>query len=229
MKKCLVILFILVLSCVSAFSLNIPPETVKITANVPDGTGVDGGNSINLGGGVFLTIAIPRDNSSGIPNNVAPTQWESNYESIGENENVVAKLVDTDTTKGACEKFYLAYGLKGNPSKTVNVGISVSVDGWYPGTTGTGDTKASENMTLISDTTSQTPSEATFITSTVGTKDELNVAFDNGLATSEVLVGYSEISWGVTDGYTPPAGDYSATVTITITSDGESQTGEVSG
>ena len=227
MKKCLVILFILVLSCVSAFSLDIPPETVKITANVPDGTGVDGGNSINLGGGVFLTIAIPRDGN--IPSNTAPEQWVSNYESIEKNETVKAKLVDTDTTKGACEKFYLAYGLKGNPSKTVNVGISASVDGWYPGTTGTGDTKASENMTLISDTTSQTPSEATFITSTVGTKDELNVAFDNGLATSEVLVGYSEISWGVTDGYTPPAGDYSATVTITITSDGESQTGEVSG
>lgn len=131
MKKCLVILFILVLSCVSAFSLNIHPETVKITANVPDGTGVDGGNSINLGGGVFLTIAIPRDNSSGIPNNVAPTQWESNYESIGENENVVAKLVDTDTTKGACEEFYLAYGLKGNPSKRVNVKISAEVDGLY--------------------------------------------------------------------------------------------------
>lgn len=226
MKKCLVILFILLLSCVSAFSLDIPPETVKITANVPDGAGVNGNDSINLGGGVFLTIAIPRDGD--IPSNTAPERWESNYESIGENETVRAKLVDTDTNKNACEKFYLAYGLKGNPSKKVNVGISVSVDGWYFGTTETVDTKASENMTLISDTTSQTPSEATFITSTVGTKDELNVAFDNGLAASEVLVGYSEISWGVKEGYTPPAGDYSATVTITITSEGESQTGEVS-
>ena len=100
MKKCLVILFILVLSCVSAFSLNIPPETVKITANVPDGAGVNGDDSINLGGGVFLTIAIPRDTSA-VPTSSAPTQWESNYKSIGENEIVKAKLVDTDTTKGA--------------------------------------------------------------------------------------------------------------------------------
>lgn len=223
MKKCLVILFILLLSCVSAFSLDIPPETVKITANVPDGAGVDGDDSINLGGGVFLTIAIPKDGD--IPSNAAPEQWASNYESIGKNETIIAKLVDTDTTKGACEKFYLAYGLKGNPSKTVNVGISASVDGWYPGTTGTGNEKASSDMRISSETESIDNLSKTFITSTVGTKDELNVAFDNGLAASEVLVGYSEISWGIKEGYTPPAGDYSATVKITITSDGESQTG----
>ena len=219
MKKCLVILFILLLSCVSAFSLDIPPETVKITANVPDGAGVDGDDSINLGGGVFLTIAIPRDGD--IPSNAAPEQWASNYESIGKNETIIAKLVDTDTTKGACEKFYLAYGLKGNPSKTVNVGISASVDGWYPGLTEDGTQKASENMVITSTTTEKNPTEE-FITVS-GVDNGVNVAFANGLASSEVLVGYSEISWGIKDGYTPPAGDYSATVTITITS--ESQTG----
>lgn len=223
MKKCLVILFILLLSCVSAFSLDIPPETVKITANVPDGAGVNGDDSINLGGGVFLTIAIPRDNSSGIPNNVAPTQWESNYKSIGENEIVKAKLVDTDTTKGACEKFYLAYGLKGNPSKTVNVGISASVDGWYPGTAETGNAKASSDMTISSETKPIDSLSETFITATPSENNGVSVVYNNGLAPSEVLVGYSEISWEVEKGYTPPAGDYSATVTIKITSDGESQ------
>lgn len=222
MKKCLVILFILLLSCVSAFSLDIPPETVKITANVPDGTGVDGGNSISLGGGVFLTIAIPRDNSSGIPNNTAPTKWESNYESIGGNETVIAKLVDTDTTEGACEKFYLAYGLKGNPSKRVNVKISAEVDGWYPGTTGAGESKASEKMTISSNTVPINPSQ-TFITASGN--NAVCAEFDNGLATSEVLVGYSEITWGIEKDYTPPAGDYSATVTITITPEGEVSNG----
>ena len=219
MKKCLVILFILVLSCVSAFSLNIPPETVKITANVPDGTGVDGGNSINLGGGVFLTIAIPRDGD--IPSNTAPERWVSNYKSIGENEIVKAKLVDTDTTKGACEKFYLAYGLKGNPSKKVTVNISATVDGWYPGISGTGENKASSDMTILSTTEPKNPTETTFITSSVGTNNGINVVFNNGLTASEVLVGYSEITWDIINNYTPPAGDYSATVTITIDPDGE--------
>lgn len=223
MKKCLVILFILVLSCVSAFSLDIPPETVKITANVPDGTGVDGGNSINLGGGVFLTIAIPRDNSSGIPNNTAPTKWESNYESIGGNETVIAKLVDTDTTEGACEKFYLAYGLKGNPSKKVNVEISVRVDGWYLGTAETGNAKASSDMTISSETKPIDSLSETFITATPSENNGVSVVYNNGLAPSEVLVGYSEISWEVEKGYTPPAGDYCATVTINIDSDGTTQ------
>lgn len=227
MKKCLVILFILLLSCVSAFSLNIPPETVKITANVPDGTGVDGGDSIKLGGGVFLTIAIPRDGD--FPSNKAPERWVSNYESIGENETVIAKLVDADTNKNACEKFYLAYGLKGNPSKRVNVGISASVDGWYPGTTGTGTEKASSDMTISSETKPIDSLSETFITATTSENNGVSVVYNNGLAPSEVLVGYSEISWGIKKGYTPPAGDYSATVTIKITSDGESQTGEVSG
>ena len=221
MKKCLVILFILLLSCVSAFSLDIQPETVKITANVPDGAGVDDGDSINLGGGVFLTIAIPRG-SNGIPTNTAPEQWESNYKSIEENETVIAKLVETDTTEGACEEFYLAYGLKGNPSKKVNVGISVSVDGWYPGTTGTGDTKASSDMTISSETKPKDNLSETFITAT-SENNGVSVVYNNGLAPSEVLVGYSKISWGITEDYTPPAGDYSATVTINIESDGTTQ------
>lgn len=221
MKKCLVILFILLLSCFSAFSLDIQPETVKITANVPDGAGVNGGDSINLGGGVFLTIAIPR--SDNIPTSLAPTHWETSYASIKENETVIAKLVDADTNKNACEKFYLAYGLKGNPSKTVKVGISASVDGWYPGTTGSGEKKAPSDMTISSETEAiDNPSES-FIKTDTSENNGINVAFANGLASSEVLVGYSEISWAIKDGYTPPAGDYSATVTITITS--ESQTG----
>lgn len=219
MKKCLVILFILLLSCVSAFSLDIPPETVKITANVPDGTGVDGGDSINLGGGVFLTIAIPRDGD--IPSNVAPEQWVSDYESIKKNETVIAKLVDTDTTEGACEKFYLAYGLKGNPSKKVTVNISATVDGWYPGTNGKGESKASSDMTILSETKPIDSLSETFITATTSGNNEVSVVYNNGLAPSEVLVGYSEITWDIKNNYTPPAGDYSATVTITIDSDGE--------
>lgn len=223
MKKCLVILFILLLSCVSAFSLDVPPETVKITANVPDGAGVNGDDSINLGGGVFLTIAIPRDGD--IPSNVAPEQWVSDYESIKKNETVIAKLVDTDTTEGACEKFYLAYGLKGNPSKKVTVKISAEVDGWYPGTNGKGESKASEKMTISSNTEPKNPTETAFITSSVGTNNGIDIVFNNGLAASEVLVGYSEITWDIINNYTPPAGDYSATVKITIDSDGEIQNG----
>ena len=76
-------------------------------------------------------------------------------------------------------------------------------------------------MVITSTTTEKNPTEE-FITVS-GVDNGVNVAFANGLASSEVLVGYSEISWGIKDGYTPPAGDYSATVTITITS--ESQTG----
>ncbi len=112
--------------------------------------------------------------------------------------------------------------MKGNPSKTVNVGISVSVDGWYPGKTGTGNEKASSDMTISSDTVPKDPAQ-TFISSSGN--NAVNVKFDNGLEPNEVLVGYSEISWSVENGYTPPAGDYSATVTITITSDGVSQAG----
>lgn len=222
MKKCLSILFILLFSCISAFSLdNIPPETVKITATVPDGTGVDGGDSISLGGGVFLTIAIPRDDSN-VPAISEPEKWDSSYTSIEGNNTVIEKLVDTDTTEDACEKFYLAYGLKGNPSKRVNVKISAEVDGWYPGTTGAGESKASEKMTISSNTVPINPSQ-TFITARGN--NAVCAEFDNGLATSEVLVGYSEITWGIEKDYTPPAGDYSATVTITITPEGEVSNG----
>ena len=221
MKKCLVILFVLLFSCVYAFSANTSQEkTVLVTAKVPDGTGVDDGEGIDLGGGVFLTIAIPRNN--GVPASTISEYWESTYTSIGKDETVIAKLVDTDKTKNACEKFYLAYGLKGNPSKKVSVGIAATVDGWYSGKSGTGQDKATSSNMAIS-TVSKDPDETFIIAS--GT-DTVTVEFDNGLVANEVLVGYSEISWDIlTDNY-PPAGDYSATVTITITSDGEASSSD---
>lgn len=103
MKKRFGVLLILLIACASLFAgIVIPPETVLITANVPDGAGVNGDDSINLGGGVFLTIAIPRDGD--IPSNEAPKTWNNaSYTPIEENEPVIAKLVDADTNKNACE------------------------------------------------------------------------------------------------------------------------------
>lgn len=76
-------------------------------------------------------------------------------------------------------------------------------------------------MIISSNTVPKNPTETTFITSSVGTNNGINVVFNNGLTASEVLVGYSEITWEIINDYTPPAGDYSATVTIKIDSDGE--------
>lgn len=73
-------------------------------------------------------------------------------------------------------------------------------------------------MIISSNTVPKNPSQ-TFITASGD--NAVNVAFDKGLVKNEVLVGYSAITWEIINDYTPPAGDYSATVTIKIDSDGE--------
>lgn len=223
MKK-IVLSFLLIL--VLALPVFAEDPSVLIKAKVPSGTGTGGQGDITVGG-VNIKIAYQEDGTE-----PSGTTWPTDPKMVTGAESkpeITADLVPDDADDTGCDALYLLVGVTGNPETPTEVTISFDAPGWYSGTTGTGSQTVS-NLKLDCDTA---------VTATSGNGNETKVSASNngdaskpivithavGAQKTPVLAGYAKLTWGIIKENTVVnAGDYSTTITITITGDGESQT-----
>lgn len=221
MKK-IVLSFLLILAI--ALPIFADDPSVLIKAKVPSGTGTGGDGDITVGG-VNIKIAYQEDGE--VPSG---TTWPTNPDMVTGAESkpeITADLVQGDADQIGCKTLYLLVGVTGNPETQTQVTVSFTAPGWFSGTTGTGSQTVS-NLELDCDTA---------VTATSGNGNETKVSASNngdaskpivithavGAQETPVLAGYAKLTWGITENNVVNAGDYSTTITITITGDGESQ------
>lgn len=228
MKK-IVLSFLLILVLALPVFAEGGTAQVQINAKVPSGTGTGADGDITVGG-VNIKIAYQEDGT--VPSG---TTWPNNpYMVTGETKPVItADLVQGDDEAG-CDALYLLVGVTGNPETDTQVTVSFDAPGWYSGTTGTGDqtvsnlelhcatavTAESGNVTKVSASNDGQDTEP----GTDPNNKPIVITHAPGAQKDPVLAGYAKLTWGITENNVVNAGDYSTTITITITGDGESQT-----
>lgn len=223
MKK-IVLSFLLILAI--ALPIFADDPSVLIKAKVPSGTGTGGDGDITVGG-VNIKIAYQEDGT--VPSG---TTWPTDSKMVTGAESkpeITADLVSDDADDTGCDALYLLVGVTGNPETQTQVTVSFTAPGWYSGSEGgTGDNTV-DNLELHC---------ATAVTATSGNGNVTKVSASNngdaskpivithavGAQKTPVLAGYAKLTWGITENNVVNAGDYSTTITITITGDGESQT-----
>lgn len=230
MKK-IVLAFLLILALALPVFAEGGTADVLIKAKVPSGTGTGDEGDITVGG---VNIKIAYQEVKGEEGEV-PSSWpgEPNMVTGAESKpEITADLVPDDADDTGCDALYLLVGVTGNPETPTEVTVSFDAPGWYSGTTGTGGQTVS-NLELHC---------ATTVTATSGNDTEVSASNDGpatgtdpnnkpivithavGVQETPVLAGYAKLTWGITKPAVVNAGDYSTTITITITGDGESQT-----
>lgn len=224
MKK-IVLSFLLILVLALPVFAEGGTAQVQINAKVPSGTGTGDVGDITVGG-VNIKIAYQEDGT--VPSG---TTWPNNPDMVtGETKpEITADLVSDDADDTGCDVLYLLVGVTGNPETPTDVTVSFDAPGWYSGSEGgTGDNTV-DNLELHC---------ATAVTATSGNGNVTKVSASNngdasnpivithavGAQKTPVLAGYAKLTWGITENNVVNAGDYSTTITITITGDGESQT-----
>lgn len=221
MKK-IVLSYLLILAI--ALPIFADDPSVLIKAKVPSGTGTGGDGDITVGG-VNIKIAYQEDGA--VP---LGTTWPTDSKMVtGAKPEITADLVPDDADDTGCDALYLLVGVTGNPETPTEVTVSFDAPGWYSGSEGgTGDNTV-DNLELHC---------ATAVTATSGNGNVTKVSASNngdaskpivithavGAQKTPVLAGYAKLTWGITENNVVNAGDYSTTITITITGDGESQT-----
>ena len=226
MKK-IVLSFLLILVLALPVFAEGGTAQVQINAKVPSGTGTGDVGDITVGG-VNIKIAYQEDGT--VPSG---TTWPNNPDMVtGETKpEITADLVSDDADDTGCDVLYLLVGVTGNPETETQVTVSFDAPGWYSGTTGTGD-QAVSNLELHCATavTAKPGNETNVSASNDGQASESDannkpivITHDVGAQKTPVLAGYAKLTWGITENNVVNAGDYSTTITITITGDGESQ------
>lgn len=234
MRKILVILMIFLLPFTALAAEGDPNANVKVTATVPEGQGTGGEGDVTIGG-VHVRVAYLTDADNTSVSDPTGTTWGSYTGTIlgpgNENPTIAADFIDNDGVDDkAAHVLYLVVGVSGNTSKDQTVEVKFGASGWYAGDSGTG-TSVVNGLTLscvtqataTSDDSNKSKVKVT-ASGNGSTNTPISISYSQGRQDELVQAGYAKCTWGIADGATVDAGQYSATITITITGDGESQT-----
>lgn len=179
----------------------------------PDNEGSDVFEDEDNGMTVLITVVENAEDDS-----AANFGTGGNKPSIYTSSVEAAKTVKFQESDTGLTSLVLAYGAYGNVGSNNNPSISVTVasDGWK--LNNAGDPVSTLTLTLDTEDRSQTVFKG------VESPDNtITISKNADGATSGIeKVGYTVINWGVVSGQTPTAGDYTATITITVEGDGAS-------
>lgn len=219
MKKIISIALVLLIAAGFCFAAD-PDASIYLKGTIGEGylpTEPDtGGSDIFEDGGMTVLITVvenAEDDSAanfGTGGGNKPSIYTSSVDAA---ETVKFQESDTGLTS-----LVLAYGAYGNvgSNNTPDISVTVASDGWK--LNNEGDPVSTLTLTLNTEGRSQTVFKG------VESPDNtIKISKNAGGATSDIeKVGYTAITWGVASGQTPTAGDYIATITITVEGDGAS-------
>ncbi|MBO8443968.1 MAG: hypothetical protein IAC42_09485 [Spirochaetes bacterium] len=216
MKKIASVLIILLMACCFVFATE---AIVELNGTVPEGyTGGDD-EPVAQNGGLKLIMKVV---TSTFAESSDPTSYQDGTDAGSEIKNV--DIVHAEIGN-KINSLYIAFGAYGNVPKddnTASLDVTVTSDGWKDSS----DT-AEGTLTLTPTTKEKTNSDKLF-TGAVGTE---GVSFSVNTSTSysgdsriveqkdAILVGVSQVRWGLAGTEIPPTGKYTGTITITITGD----------
>ena len=218
MKKIASVLIILLMACCFAFAAE---ATVELNGTVPEGyvgPGEDEEKPIVQIGGLKLIMKVV---TSDLETPGDPQTYQEGTDEGPEITNV--DIVHAGIVDGI-DSLYIAFGAYGNvpKDKSPSLDVTVTSGGWKDSS----DT-AEGTLTLTPTTNEKTNSDKLF-TGAVGTG---GVSFSVNTSTSysgdsriveqkdAILVGVSQVRWGLAGTEIPPTGKYTGTITITITGD----------
>lgn len=217
MKEVTSILLILLMACCSVFAAE---ATVELNGTVPEGYVGPGEveDPIAQNGGLKLIMKVVTSTSA---ESSDPTHYKDGTD-VG--TSIANVDIVHDGLANGVNSLYIAFGAYGNvpKDKTPSLDVTVTSDGWKDSS----DT-AEGTLTLTPTTNEKTNSDKLF-TGAVGTG---GVSFSVNTSTSysgdsriveqkdAILVGVSQVRWGLAGTEIPPTGKYTGTITITITGD----------
>lgn len=129
-----------------------------------------------------------------------------------------AKTVKFQESDTGLTSLVLAYGAYGNvgSNNIPSISVTVASDGWKLNNAG-------DPVNTLSLTLKTEPKTQTVFKGVESPDNTITISKNADGATSGIeKVGYTVINWGVGSGQTPTAGDYTATITITVEGDGAS-------
>lgn len=219
MKKIISIVLVLFIAAGFCFAAD-PDASIYLKGTIekgylpekPDNGGSDGFEDDGMT--VLITVVENAANDS-TANFGAGGNKPSKYASSVEAAKAV-KFKESDT---GLTSLVLAYGAYGNvgSNNTPSISVTVASDGWK--LNNAGDPVSTLTLTLNTEDRSQTVFKGV-----ENPDNTITISKNADGATSGIeKVGYTAITWGVASGQTPPtAGDYIATITITVEGDGAS-------
>ena len=217
MKKILVSFLILIFACAAVFATSpYTGSSVYLEGKIEKGylpnPPTDGGDETTDEGLTVRLIFTENDASSvDWTNGYAPSEY---YNDVSNPRSV--DLLGTE--ESGIKNITLHYGVYGNVGSNDNPNIKIQLEtvGW----------KFNDNTTdtvyLNLDTTKVPVSECIGKASAVENSADkhtssIQIMKNKEGAQSEIIeIGTTKITWGVVEGKTPNAGDYTATVTITV-------------
>ena len=219
MKKIISIVLVLLIAAGFCFAAD-PDASIYLKGTIekgylPEKPGNEGSDVFVDDGMTVLITVVENATDDSTANFGTGGNKPSSYASSVEAAKAV-KFKESDTTD--LTSLVLAYGAYGNVGSDNIPSISVTVagDGWR--LNGKGDPVSTLTLTLNTKDRSQTVFKG------VESPDNtITISKNADGATSGIeKVGYTVINWGVVSGQTPTAGDYTATITITVEGDGAS-------
>ena len=223
MKKALSLLLLLFFTSILWAEPVTKTDSVDVTAHVNAGSGNEGGGVGANGVNILLAVQTVSGTSA-----TDPTKWEdsTNDGVLGDGDDVTAKFSYNGETVGGTESneadsFFILVGINSNAESTQTVEVSFAPSDWQLTRDGSTTAISQDDMSITSDVSKSTPSDNKLSSSVgnEGTADEkLKVTVSPGLVENTNLVGFSHIEWALNK--SPDAGDYSSTITVTISVDG---------
>lgn len=221
MKKALSLLLLLFFTSILWAELVTKTDSVDVTAHVNAGSGNEGGGVGANGVNILLAVQTVSGTSA-----TDPTKWEDSTNDGVLGDDVTAKFSYNGETVGGTESneadsFFILVGINSNAESTQTVEVSFALSDWQLTRDGSTTAISQDDMSITSDVSKSTPSDNKLSSSVgnEGTADEkLKVTVSPGLVENTNLVGFSHIEWALNK--TPDAGDYSSTITVTISVDG---------
>lgn len=224
MKKALSLLLLLFFTSILWAEPVTQKGSVDVTAHVKAGSGNAGGGVVANGVNILLAVQTVTGSPA-----TDPTAWTDRTSDgiLNDSDDVTAKFTYNGEVVGGTESneadsFFILVGINSNAESTQTVEVSFAPSAWQLTRDGSSTTINQDDMSITSDVSKSTPSDDDKLSSSVeseGPADEkLKVEVRPGLVENTNLVGFSHIEWALNK--TPDAGDYSSTITVTISVDG---------
>ncbi len=220
MKEVTSILLILLMACSFVFAAE---ATVKLNGTVPEGyVGPEEEDPIAQNGGLKLIMKVVTSKSA---ESSDPTSYQDGTDAGTSIENV--DIVHEGLADGV-NSLYIAFGAYGNVPKddTSSLDVTVTSEGWVDS-----DSVSMDRILKLEALTSEKTNDNNLFTGDAGTE---GVSFSVNTSTSytgesriveknaAILVGFSQVTWGLAGNTIPPTGSYTGTIKITITGEGSS-------